>query len=85
MLEHSPLLILVIGIATVLGMIIVLRINAFIALITAAIVVSLLAGGATGDKISRVAAAFGKSAGGIGIVIALAAVIGKCMMDKWRC
>ncbi|MCA9112064.1 MAG: gluconate permease, partial [Planctomycetaceae bacterium] len=61
-------------------MIMVLRINAFIALITAAIVVSLMAPGETGEKISRVAEGFGTAAGNIGIVIALAAVIGECMM-----
>ncbi|VAX36848.1 sugar and carbohydrate transporters, partial [hydrothermal vent metagenome] len=82
MLAEYPLLILAIGIVSVLGMIIFLRINAFIALITAAIIVSLLAAGATEEKISRVATAFGKYAGNIGIVIALAAVIGKCMMDS---
>ncbi|MEZ6059835.1 MAG: SLC13 family permease [Planctomycetaceae bacterium] len=78
----DPLLILTIGIAVVLGMIIFLRINAFIALISAAIVVSLLAPGAVEDKIKRVADAFGSLAGSIGIVIALAAVIGQCMMDS---
>lgn len=78
----SPLLILTIGVAVVLGMIIVFRINAFVALITAAIVVSLLAPGEVGAKISRVADAFGRSAGAIGIVIALAAIIGQCMMDS---
>ena len=78
----APLLILAIGILVVLGMIIALRINAFIALITAAIVVSLLAPGAIASKISRVAEAFGTNAGNIGIVIALAAIIGQCMMDS---
>lgn len=81
-----PLIILAIGVVIVLGMIIALRINAFIALITAALVVSLLApveeGGALGEKISRVAEAFGSTAAGVGIVIALAAVIGKAMMDS---
>lgn len=77
-----PLAILAIGIVTVIGMIIVLRVNAFIALITAAIIVSLTAPGPIAEKISRVAEAFGQSAGQIGIVIALAAVIGKCMMDS---
>jgi GntP family gluconate:H+ symporter len=76
------LVILAIGILIVLGMIIVLRINAFIALITAAIVVSLLAPGEIASKISRVAEAFGSYAGSIGIVIALAAIIGQCMMDS---
>ncbi|MHC4560086.1 MAG: GntT/GntP/DsdX family permease, partial [Planctomycetota bacterium] len=77
-----PLLILGIGIATVIGMIVVLRINAFIALISAALIVSLLAPGPLAEKVSRVAGAFGKTAGDIGIVIALAVVIGKCMMDS---
>jgi GntP family gluconate:H+ symporter len=63
-------------------MIVVLRINAFIALISAAVIVSLLAPGPLAEKVSRVANAFGETAGGIGIVIALAVVIGKCMMDS---
>mgnify|MGYP006285101741 FL=1 len=78
----SPLLILVIGIVAVIGMILVLRVNAFIALITAAIVISLLAPGELAEKVSRVAAAFGNVVGAIGIVIALAAVIGKCLMES---
>ncbi len=78
----GPLLILAVGIAVVLGMIIALRINAFLALITAAIVVSLLAPGEFAGKIGRVAEAFGTTAGKIGIVIALAAVIGRCLIDS---
>ncbi len=81
-MEYYPLIILFVGVVTVIGMIIVLRLNAFIALITAAMLVSLMAPGALGEKISRVADAFGSAAGKIGIVIALAAVIGKCLMDS---
>lgn len=81
-MELSPLLILLIGVVVILGMILVLRINAFVALITSAIIVSLLSPGPAAEKISRVAEAFGRSAGGIGIVIAMAAVIGKCLMDS---
>ena len=77
-----PLLILGIGITIVIGMIVVLRINAFIALISAALIVSLLAPGPLAEKVARVAQAFGQTAGKIGIVIALAVVIGKCMMDS---
>ncbi|TKJ36289.1 MAG: gluconate permease [Planctomycetes bacterium B3_Pla] len=78
-----PLLILGIGIATVIGMIVILRINAFIALISAALIVSMLAPAVPlTEKVSSVAAEFGKTAGKIGIVIALAVVIGKCMMDS---
>jgi GntP family gluconate:H+ symporter len=78
----NPVVILIIGVALLIGMIIVLRVNAFIALITTAIIVSLLAPGDLADKISRVAEAFGSVVGAIGIVIALAAVIGKCLMDS---
>jgi H+/gluconate symporter-like permease len=78
----NPLLILIIGVVVVIGMIIFLRVNAFIALITAAMIVSLLSPGAVADKITRVGTAFGTVVGNIGIVIALAAVIGKCLMDS---
>ncbi|MBI1373050.1 MAG: Gnt-II system L-idonate transporter [Phycisphaera sp.] len=77
-----PMGILAIAIVIVIGMIVWLRINAFIALITGAIVISLLAPGEWALKIERVAQAFGGTAAGIGIVIALAAVIGKAMMDS---
>jgi H+/gluconate symporter-like permease len=81
-----PLVILVIGIAVVLGMIIRFKINAFLALITAAVVVSLLSCINQPDdlpnSINRVAEAFGGGATSIGIVIALAAIIGQCMMDS---
>ena len=82
MLDLHPLMILAVGMTTVILMIALLRMNAFIALITSAVVVSLLAPGDLAEKISRVAVAFGSTAGSIGIVIALAVVIGKCMMDS---
>lgn len=75
-----PYLIVVIGILTVLGLIIFLRINAFIALISAALLVSFLAPGPINEKVSRVAVAFGENAGKIGLVIGFAAVIGEAMM-----
>ncbi len=80
--EIMPLIILGVGILIVISMIMIFRINAFIALITAAFVVSLLAPGDLAEKISRVAVAFGSTAGKIGIIIALAAVVGRCMMDS---
>jgi gluconate transporter len=67
-------------VAVVVGLIVVVRLNAFIALITAAILVSLLAPGQTDQKIARVAEAFGATAGNIAIVIGMAAVVGQCMM-----
>jgi GntP family gluconate:H+ symporter len=77
-----PLLILLVGMATILVAIVALRLNAFLALIVAAIVVSLLAPGEAAVKVARVAAAFGRTAGAIGIVIALAAVIGAAMLES---
>ena len=77
-----PMIVLLVGIVVVLALIIGLKVNAFLALITAAIVVSLMAEGPLADKMARVAMAFGEAAGKIGIVIALAAVIGKCMLDS---
>ncbi len=79
-----PLSILLLGMVVVLGMIMVLKINAFISLITGAMLVSLLApsGEETVDRIGRVAEAFGTNCGQIAIVIALAAVIGQAMMDS---
>ncbi len=78
-LIQAPLFILLVGIAIVVGMILVFRLNAFIALITAAIVVSVLAPGEASVKIARVAEAFGTMAGRVGIVIAMAAIIGDCL------
>jgi gluconate:H+ symporter, GntP family len=82
-----PLLILAIGMVTVLGLIIGVKIHPFITLVIAAMVVSVLAvawlgEGLWAESISRVAAAFGATAGSIGIVIGMAAVIGKCMLDS---
>jgi len=76
----SPILILLIGIAVVVVMILVLRANAFLALIGAALVVSMLADGDWAVKGERVALALGTATGKIGIVIAMAAIIGICMM-----
>ncbi len=82
-----PLVILGVGMGTVLVLIIGGKIHPFIALTVAAMLVSMMAAGWMGQgdwatSISRVAAAFGTSAGNIGIVIGMAAVIGKCMLDS---
>lgn len=77
-----PLAILGLGMSAVVVLIVVFRLNAFIALIASAILVSLLSPGEWAEKIPRVAQAFGNSAGQIGIVIAMAAVIGKCLIDS---
>lgn len=78
----SPMLVLLIGVAIVILLIVVVRVNAFLALIAAAFVVSLLSPGAWDEKIARAVTEFGATAGKIGVMIALAAVIGKCLMDS---
>ena len=78
----NPILILLVGMAAILGAIIILRLNAFLALIGAAILVSLLAPGDPAAKITRVADGFGHTAGSIAIVIALAAIIGNAMTES---
>ena len=77
-----PIIVLLIGIVCVIGLIIVAKVNAFVALVTSAMVVSLLSPGPIAERVSRVADSFGSAAGKIGIVIAMAAIIGKCLMDS---
>lgn len=81
-MECSPWVILGIGLGTVLGLMLLGRVHAFVALIVSGMVVSLLAPGPIEEKIPRVADAFGATAGKIGVVIALAALVGKAMLDS---
>lgn len=85
-IDMTPVILLVIGIVSVLGMIIGLKLNAFLALIISALIVSLGVGLVqdqdAGSRMNAVVQGFGSSAGGIGIVIAMAAIIGKCMLDS---
>jgi len=82
----TPAVLVVIGIVAVLSMIIGLKLNAFLALIISAILVSVLVGydqgSGMGERMNAVVDSFGKSAAGVGIVIAMAAIIGKCMLDS---
>ena len=88
----SPFVILAVGVAVVLVLILGLKVNAFLALLTAALVVSLMnplqqSGGEfvpapVGEKVTRVAAEFGAAAKNVGLVIALAAVVGTCLLES---
>ncbi len=78
-----PLAILLLAICVVLFLIVKLRVNAFAALIVAATTVGLLSPNIElGEVMGEVAASFGRVCGGIGIVIALAAVVGQCLMES---
>jgi gluconate:H+ symporter, GntP family len=82
-MEMHPLVVLALAIGVVFVLIIRLKINAFMALIAAAITVGLLSPQVTmGEVMPEVAGAFGRVCGGIGIVIALAALIGQCLMES---
>ncbi|MCL2709344.1 MAG: GntP family permease [Planctomycetaceae bacterium] len=84
-LVADPLFILFCGILTVIGCIVVLRVNAFLSLLAAAFLVSFMVPIDTGnwaDKVLRVSAGFGTTAAKIAILIAMGSIIGKCMMDS---
>jgi len=74
-----PLPILILGFGVVLGAIILLRLHAFLALVAAAILVALLAQGEPAARMAVVAQGFGQTAGQLGIIVALAAIIGGAM------
>ena len=78
-----PILILAIAIATVFLLIIRLRINAFVALISAAVLIGLLSPEVPlTDVMKEVGERFGGVVGRIGIAIAMAAIIGQCLMES---
>ncbi|HYE30747.1 MAG TPA: SLC13 family permease [Methylomirabilota bacterium] len=88
-----PLAVLVMSVAVIIVAITVLRLNAFIALILAAITAGLLStpgrlpGEAEGKShliqaVEVAAAEFGSTAGRIGIVIGLASIISVCLMES---
>ncbi|MCA9138473.1 MAG: gluconate permease [Planctomycetales bacterium] len=77
-----PLLILLIGTLVVVASIVWLRIGAFFGLMLSAFVVSFLAPGELTEKIPRALEELGNTAGKISLIIACAAVVGKCMTDS---
>ncbi len=85
-----PFGILLLGITTVIVMIAVLRVHAFFALMLAAVLVGILSSTLPGEPaVSHLVQAvelpmieFGATAGKIGFVIALASVIGICLMES---
>lgn len=77
----DPFLILLVGVVTVAAGILWLRLEAFLALLLGALVVGLLTAGEAAVG-SRIAAAFGTTAGQVGIMIALATIIGTCLLES---
>ena len=82
-MDLHPLAILAIAIAVVFVLILRLKINAFIALITAATTVGILSPNVRfGEVMPAVAGEFGSVCASIAIVVALAALIGQCLMES---
>ena len=78
-----PLAILLVAVVLVFALIIRWKINAFAALITAAILIGLLSPEIPLNEVmGRVANRFGGVVGRIGVAIAMAAIIGQCLMES---
>ena len=79
----DPYLVFLVSIALLFLLIIKFKLNAFVSLIIAAMVVGLLSPLVKLPEImSEATGVFGKVCGGIGVVIALAAIIGHCLMES---
>ena len=85
MLESTwePAAILVVAVAAVFVLIIRLKLNAFIALTLAALLIGLLSSRVPIEKVvGEVTSRFGSLAGRVGLAIAMAAIIGQCLMES---
>jgi len=88
--DYWPFCVLVISVALIIALITVLRVHAFMALILAAICAGLLAKSLPGEPqsshwvqaVELTTSEFGVTAGKIGVVIALASIIGMCLMES---
>lgn len=78
----DPLLILFVGVVIVVGGIIGLKLHPFLALLLGALVVAIMTPGSTKSVGERIALEFGNTCGKLGILIAMAAIIGKCMLES---
>lgn len=77
----SPFLILLLGMAVVIGGILGLRLHAFLALLLGGLTVAALTP-SEATAITRVAEGLGKGFSNLAILISMAAIIGKCLLDS---
>jgi len=77
----DPLFILFAGVVIVVGGIIGLKLHPFLALLLGALVVAIMTPGPKSIG-ERIALEFGNTCGKLGILIAMAAIIGKCMLES---
>ncbi|SIO88710.1 GntP family permease [Nocardiopsis sp. JB363] len=81
-MEPQLLAALLIGVAVVVAVILWTRLDAFIGLLTGALVTGLIAGLAPAEVLAMVTGGFGSTLAGIGIVIALGVMIGKVLEES---
>lgn len=78
-----PLAVLALGTVVVVALIVRLRLNAFVALIAGAALVGVVSPNVpVADAMKETAQHFGRVAGNIAIVIAMAAIVGQCLMES---
>ncbi len=78
-MDVQLLLALVLGIATIVVLVLRTRLDAFVALLIAALVTGFVAGSPAGETISAITTGFGNTLASIGIVIGLGVAIGKVL------
>jgi GntP family gluconate:H+ symporter len=79
----EPIAILILAVTAVFVLIIRLKLNAFIALIVSALMIGLLSSRVPLENVvNEVTTRFGNLAGRIGLAIAMAAIIGQCLMES---
>lgn len=81
----QPLFIMAVAVAFIILAIVRFRIHAFLALVGASLLVAFLSADSLGDvllNVKLVSVKFGETAGAIGLVIALAAIIGMCLTES---
>ncbi len=84
-ISNWPIAVFLISVVFIIVAITVLRVHAFVALILAALLAGWLTGGEPGFMVATVqsvSAGFGATATGVGLVIALAAIIGMCLLES---
>lgn len=80
----DPLFSLLLGMSLVVGGILLLRLHAFLALLAGAVAVAVVSAPTSNDTsvAARIVDGFGNTCGKVGILIALAAIIGQALLDS---
>lgn len=80
--DFQPLIALVLGFAAIVSLIVWSRLDAFVALLTGAVVTGVVAGVPVTEVLEHITTGFGTTLAGIGIVIALGVMIGKVLEES---